>query len=157
MIATFSITHMAPASALICPLDQQWQHLWSSKDALAIRTIQDKHHCCGLHSVVDRPWPFPNKNRPVTACRDTLGRERSCLGYWRRDQQVSAGLLLFVAVMCFVVKVCYRPYVCNARVQGSETCSYRSLSFPTFAAAQLGLDVMCSSDRVAIARIAGGQ
>lgn len=52
------------------------------------------------------PWPFPTKERPVSACRDALGSGASCLGFWRRDLQVAAGLLLGVAVGCFVLKVC---------------------------------------------------
>lgn len=58
------------------------------------------------------PWPFPTKERPVTACRDAMGRGESCLGFWRRDLRVAAGLLMGVAVGCFVVKVCDARALC---------------------------------------------
>lgn len=35
----------------------------------------------------------------------TSTQDRSCLGYWRKDQQVTAGLLLFVAGMTLLTKV----------------------------------------------------
>ena len=50
-------------------------------------------------------WPFPAKGRPVTACASTFGRERSCFGAWRRDEQVTGGLLLLVAAGTFLMKV----------------------------------------------------
>lgn len=74
IIVTLSVTYMAPASALTCPLEQRWQQLFSDKDGNAIKRIQDAHRCCGLHSAVDRAWPFPGENRAVTACREMLSR-----------------------------------------------------------------------------------
>ena len=105
VIATLSITYMAPINDLNCPLDQRWQQLFGKKDATAIKRIQDAHQCCGLHSTLDRAWPFQAQNRPASTCREMMGRDRSCLGTWRRDMQVAGGMVLFVAVMSFGVTV----------------------------------------------------
>ena len=105
VIATLSITYMAPINAPNCPLDQRWQELFSKKDATTIKRIQDVHQCCGLHGTLDRAWPFQAQNRPASTCREMMGRDRSCLGAWRRDMQVAGGMVLFVAVMSFGVTV----------------------------------------------------
>lgn len=105
VIITLSLTHMVPPSDLTCHLDRQWRQMYSHKNADGIKRIQDTHNCCGLHSVKDMAWPFPAKDRPVTACVDTFGRGKSCFGSWRRDEQISAGLFLLVALTTFVVKV----------------------------------------------------
>ena len=96
---------MVPPSELTCHLDRQWQQMYSSKESERIKRIQDTYNCCGLHSAKDRAWPFPAKDRAVTACSTTFGRSKSCFGRWRRDEQISAGLFLMVALTTFVVKV----------------------------------------------------
>ena len=51
-------------------------------------------------------WPFQDgRNHAADACAKMFGREESCFGEWRRDEQIVAGLLLIVAVGTFVVKV----------------------------------------------------
>ncbi|KAL2042324.1 hypothetical protein N7G274_004813 [Stereocaulon virgatum] len=103
-IATLALTHMAPPSNLNCQLHQQWSRLFSNKDAEVIRRIQDRYQCCGLRSTVDMAWPFPDRSHPVTACRDAFNRQNSCLGGWRRDEQMTAGLMLLVAGVVFLIK-----------------------------------------------------
>ncbi|KAL8826196.1 MAG: hypothetical protein Q9191_003955, partial [Dirinaria sp. TL-2023a] len=107
VIVTLAITHLGPESWLKCALDEQWQRLYSGKNGDAIRRIQDRHRCCGLHSVRDRPYPLPIRGRGDEACVEMYeGRgHRSCFKRWRKDEQISAGLLVFVAVMTFLVKV----------------------------------------------------
>ena len=105
VIVTLALTHMVPPSDLTCHLDRQWRQMYSNKNADGIKRIQDAHNCCGLHSVKDMAWPFPAKGRPATACTDTFGRGKSCFGSWRRDEQISAGLFLFVALTTFMLKV----------------------------------------------------
>lgn len=105
IIATLALNHMTPPSNLTCHLEQQWGRLFSSKNAEIIRRIQDWHQCCGLHSVVDKAWPFADGSHPVTACRDAFSRQNSCFGEWRRDEQITAGLLLLVAGVMFLIKV----------------------------------------------------
>ncbi|KAL8924200.1 MAG: hypothetical protein Q9208_004164 [Pyrenodesmia sp. 3 TL-2023] len=48
-------------------------------------------------------WPFDGDQGAGT-CTTMYGRGQSCLGAWRKDQQVFAGLVLLVAVGNFAVK-----------------------------------------------------
>ena len=105
VVITLSLTHMVPPSALTCPLEQRWRHLFTSKNAEGIKRIQDLHECCGLHSVRDMAWPFQARGRGPEACSVNFGRQRSCFGPWRRDEQVAAGLMLIVGVGTILVKV----------------------------------------------------
>ena len=104
-IATLALTHMVPPASLICPLHRQWELLFSSKNVEVIRRIQDRHQCCGLRNKHDMAWPFPDKFHTINSCAETFNRERGCLGEWRKDTQITAGLLLLVAVVLFLLKV----------------------------------------------------
>ena len=130
-IATLALTHMTPPSNLTCHLEQQWGRLFSSKNAEVVRRIQDRHQCCGLHSLVDKAWPFADRSHPVTACRDAFNRQNSCFGGWRRDEQITAGLLLLVAVMVFLMKVSRitpdaGPWLARGCQENSEVPLFRS-------------------------------
>ncbi len=105
VIATLALTHMTPPNDLSCHLERQWSWLFSNKNADVIRRIQDRHQCCGLHSVQDRAWPFPDRSHTAAACHEAFGRQRSCFGGWRQDEQITGGLILFVAVVAFLIKV----------------------------------------------------
>lgn len=105
VIATLAFTHMVPSDDLTCLLDRKWSQIWSNKDEGAIKRIQDAHECCGLNSIRDRAWPFPDKDHGTDACIKAFGRKKSCIGDWRQDEQIQAGLLLFVALMTFALKV----------------------------------------------------
>ena len=105
VIATLALTHMTPPDDLSCHLERQWAWLFSSKNADVIRRIQDRHQCCGLHSVQDRAWPFPDSSHTAAACYEAFGRQRSCFGGWRQDEQITGGLMLVVAVVAFLVQV----------------------------------------------------
>ena len=105
VIATLALTHMTPPDDLSCHLERQWGWLFSSKNADVIRRIQDRHQCCGLHSVQDRAWPFPDSSHTAAACYEAFGRQRSCFGGWRQDEQITGGLMLVVAVVAFLVQV----------------------------------------------------
>lgn len=111
VIATLALTHMAPPANLACGLGRQWENLYSNKNSAAIRRIQDAYQCCGLHHVKQMAWPFPDKNRGADACVKMFGRQESCFGQWRRDEQVSAGLLFFVAVTTFLIQVSCTRYL----------------------------------------------
>lgn len=104
-LATLALTHMVPPDSLTCHLDQRWGQLFSNKNGEAIRRIQDAYQCCGLHSVVDKAWPLPDNTHGSDACVNTFGRQNSCFGDWRRDEQISGGLLLLVAVTTLLLKV----------------------------------------------------
>ena len=98
VIATLALTYMTPSASLVCGLDRRWASLYSGKNAGAIRKIQDRHQCCGLHSVLDKAWPFPDKSHDAMSCHKTFDRTGWCLMSWRHDQQVTGGLLLLVAI-----------------------------------------------------------
>ena len=118
IIATLALTSMTPPNDLSCHLERQWSWLFSNKNADIIRRIQDRHQCCGLHSVQDRAWPFPDRSHTAAACHEAFGRERSCFGGWRRDEQITGGLMLLVAVITFLVKVyLYRYLNCKASIK----------------------------------------
>lgn len=104
-IATLAFTHMAPPNDLVCGLESRWSHLFRGKDADAIRRIQDQLQCCGLHTSVDRAWPFPDRTHDARACVEAFGRSRGCLGGWLQVEQITGGLILLVAVMAFLLKV----------------------------------------------------
>ncbi|KAL2065642.1 hypothetical protein VTL71DRAFT_3312 [Oculimacula yallundae] len=104
IIATLALTHMIPPESLICGLESKWKVWWSAHNRSAgesIRVIQDAFDCCGFNSVKDRSWPF---TQPAT-CAQSFGRTQSCVGSWRRAEQINAGLLLLVAVVVFIIKV----------------------------------------------------
>jgi hypothetical protein len=103
VIATLALTHILPPSALQCDLNTQWQKLYTGKDEKAIRAVQDSFQCCGLNSVKDRAWPFVQQK--PSPCAAVFGRDKSCLGDWRKAEQVGAGLFLLVAIVVFVMKV----------------------------------------------------
>lgn len=105
VIAVLALTHMAPPNDLSCHLERQWSWLFSNKNADVIRRIQDRHQCCGLRSVQDRAWPFPDRSHTAAACHEVFGRERSCFGGWRQDEQTTGGLMLFVAAAAFLLKL----------------------------------------------------
>ena len=76
--------------------------MFAQKNEKAIRTIQDSLDCCGLHSVVDRAYPFSGGR---SKCSEIFGRNKSCLADWRKTEQTNAGLFLLVALVVFLIKV----------------------------------------------------
>ncbi|MCJ1423940.1 hypothetical protein MMC29_001825 [Sticta canariensis] len=98
---------MVPPDDLTCLLERNWSQLYSNKDDGAIKRIQEAHQCCGLKTVKDKAWPFPDKNHNSDACVKLFNRQKSCLGDWRQDEQIYAGLLLFVALMTFALKLLF--------------------------------------------------
>lgn len=104
-LATLALTHVAPPSELICGLERQWGAMFSNKNAEAIRRIQEQFQCCGFRNVQDRAWPFPDRGHTARACVESFGRSNGCLGGWRQMEQVTAGLILLIAVVAFLLKV----------------------------------------------------
>ena len=107
IIGTLAMAYVAPPSSLNCHLERQWASLFSNKNADVIRRIQDRHLCCGFNSVRDRAWPFPGGSHTAEACYNAFGRERSCFGPWRQDEQVAGSLMLSVAVAAFILQVLF--------------------------------------------------
>jgi hypothetical protein len=79
--------------------------MFGQKQENAIRIIQDAFKCCGLHSPVDRAWPFPGHGVEANACRVQYERERSCFDQWRTEEQLVAGMMLIVVILVFLWKV----------------------------------------------------
>lgn len=104
VIATLALTFLLPPNALTCSLQTRWRKLYMEKNGRAIRDIQDAFDCCGFFSVKDQAYPFPGQ-RP-SECSVVFRRSKSCFGPWRKAEQINAGLILFVAVGVFVIKVC---------------------------------------------------
>ena len=111
MVATLALTHILPPNSLDCGLNEKWQQLFAGKNERAIKDIQNAFECCGFRTVKDRAWPFPNTS--ASPCAAILRRTRSCAADWRRAEQTSAGLLLFVAIAVFVIKVLSIPHEAN--------------------------------------------
>ena len=103
VVATLSLTRIIPPTDLLCGLETRWAQLFRAKNENAIKAIQDSLSCCGFNSVKDRGWPFPPAK--ATACVDIFQRNTSCAGVWREAEQITAGLLLLVAIVCFLIKV----------------------------------------------------
>ena len=96
---------MAPPGELTCGLEREWARLFSSKNAESIRRFQDRHQCCGLHSLLDRTWPFPDGSHTTHSCVQAFDRQRNCFDDWRRDELLTGDLMLFIAVVVFLLKV----------------------------------------------------
>ena len=115
-IATLALTHVAPPSELTCGLERRWMALFRNKNAEAIRRIQEQFQCCGFRNVQDRAWPFPDRGHTARACVEAFDRSRGCLGGWRQMEQITAGLILLVAVMTFLIKVGRPQFAVEHRV-----------------------------------------
>ncbi|KAF1966275.1 hypothetical protein BU23DRAFT_560431 [Bimuria novae-zelandiae CBS 107.79] len=102
VVITLLGTHAAPPSGLDCGLRSRWEHLYRTKNAEAVRTIQDTFNCCGLKNSRDMAWPFPDKTHKPTACEEMLGHTNSCLGPWKGEEQHMAGILMAVVALVFV-------------------------------------------------------
>ncbi|QDS73926.1 hypothetical protein FKW77_007731 [Venturia effusa] len=96
VLATLSGEHLPSSPTQTCALDTKWQSMFSKHDGKSIQRIQDAFDCCGLHSVLDKAYPFPSKNVGADACSKTFGRTKSCFGEWRAEEKRVAGLGLVV-------------------------------------------------------------
>lgn len=95
VVITLLGTHTGPTSSLLCGLNDRWLSLYRAKDGDAIRTIQDTFKCCGLHSKVDKAFPFPDGNgNDVHSCEKRFGWTQSCFESWRGAEQSMSGVLM---------------------------------------------------------------
>jgi hypothetical protein len=84
-----------------------------AKNENSIRRIQDSLNCCGLHSLKDRAWPFPDNRNDASTCQALTHRSQSCFAAWRKEEQEVAGMLLLVVIMAFVWKASPSASVCE--------------------------------------------
>ncbi|CAG8214578.1 unnamed protein product [Penicillium olsonii] len=105
IVATAALGQLFPNRILSCQLEQQWQAYFRSKNAHAVRSIQDEFRCCGLRSLHDRAWPFKDQNHGDNACELQLAYQRSCLAPWGEHQQSTAWMIFAAAVLGFVAKI----------------------------------------------------
>lgn len=102
VVITLLGTHAGPPSGLDCGLRKRWETMFKSKNAEAIRTIQDAFECCGLINSRDMAWPFPDKTHDTHACENMFRRNTGCMGAWKAEEKQIAGLLLGAVGMVFI-------------------------------------------------------
>lgn len=96
VVITLLGTHTGPTSSLLCGLDERWLSLFRAKDGDAIKTIQDTFKCCGLHSKVDKGFPFSHGKDNVPLCEKKFGWSQGCFESWRGAEQSMSGVLMGV-------------------------------------------------------------
>ncbi|CAN8103518.1 unnamed protein product [Discula destructiva] len=102
VMATLYSLHLVPSAARDCELSTRWQHMFRTKDAQAIRAIQDALQCCGFRSVKDMAWPFPPAD---LHCSARFDRALACQGPWTIALQRNAGVNLGVVLLVGVLQV----------------------------------------------------
>lgn len=108
VVATLTVTYLAPDDIAHCRLQTQWQRMYSEKSQV-IKRIQDARQCCGFNSAANMAWPFEKKGQDSNACRKMFERDLRCVDPWTSDMKLNASLLLFVAIATYFVKVSLKP------------------------------------------------
>ncbi|KAG5305232.1 tetraspanin [Histoplasma capsulatum G186AR] len=121
-LAAFAISYFAPEDILGCRLENQWQSFYSHKNAIAIRSIQDRLQCCGFRSTRDRGWPFPSAS-DKRDCTSAFGYTQSCFAGWRSAQRQAATMVFTAAILSLVMK-----FILSSRQYGLST-RYPHLSY----------------------------
>lgn len=102
VVIILTLSHVYPVKKSIARLSERWERLYAAGDeSLAIKSLQDAAHCCGLTSVTDKAWPFENNGG---ACHEIYEREESCLRSWLESQQLTAVLIIIVILVTLVLK-----------------------------------------------------
>ena len=61
-----------------------------------------------------------DRSHTAASCTQAFDRQRSCVGGWRQDEQVTAGMMLLVASGVFLTKVCpanwRSPIICYSSI-----------------------------------------
>jgi hypothetical protein len=99
VLLTLALIYSVPSQLLSCSLQSQWDHLFRTKNADAVRTIQGSLHCCGLNSMHDRAWPFPSHGVDARECERTQGWNVRCLDGWTEQETWMAGLVAGASVV----------------------------------------------------------
>ena len=102
-----SLVYAVPSDMSQCAADRHWLSMFERKDARAISGIQNRLLCCGLNSMHDRAWPFPNRNTDARACEKTQGYQRACGNVWRNEEMTVAVLTAISSLVKWVFLVSY--------------------------------------------------
>ena len=109
VLLTLSSIYFIPTPFRAYSLELRWDQLFRSKDESTIQTIQAQLECCGLNSMHDRAWPFPEKGIGAYECEKSQGWDKSCLSSWRNNLIVVSsltGMSNIAAFICVVRKAC---------------------------------------------------
>ncbi|KAJ5722194.1 hypothetical protein N7488_000229 [Penicillium malachiteum] len=134
ILATLALAYLYPEQLSTCNIEQQWQSMFKSKNAEAIRTIQDSFQCCGLRSTRDRAWPFNDRTHGDNACELQLGYTRSCLAPWRGQQQTASWMIFAAALLIMALKIgitswsSRRSSWLNTTFSSTESQDYRRIT-----------------------------
>jgi hypothetical protein len=126
VVITLLGTHTGPTSSLLCGLNDRWLSLYRAKDGDAIRTIQDTFKCCGLHSKVDKAFPFPGGKGNVPSCVERFGWSRSCFESWRGAEQSMSGVLMGIVGLVVIWQVRNRSVASGSRRRTSPAAVVES-------------------------------
>lgn len=102
VLATLYALDLVPSATVGCELSTRWQHLFRTKDAQAIRAIQEALQCCGFRTVKDMAWPFPPTD---VQCPARFDRALACQGPWTAALQRNAGINFGVVLAVGVLQV----------------------------------------------------
>ncbi|KAK1815297.1 hypothetical protein LTR12_010266 [Friedmanniomyces endolithicus] len=67
--------------------------MFKAKDGEKIARIQDGFQCCGLRSVRDMAFPFPDASHGSEACVVRYERGTACMDAWREEERKVAIML----------------------------------------------------------------
>ena len=110
ILSLFDVSLIASAIATLnpltldCGLAAKWQLLFSAKNVIAIRTIEETLHCCGFRNPHDQAFPFPDRNHGVDACLNAFGWDRACQPLLRAQERQTLSVFIGVGVFALAVK-----------------------------------------------------
>lgn len=103
ILATLLLQGVVPSQILHCVLEARWSSMFRAHDAQAIQHIQDRLYCCGLNSVKDRAYPFPDTQ--ASTCAQKYRRNLPCVGPWTAAMRANAGADLAVVVAVGLLQI----------------------------------------------------
>lgn len=102
LVASAAVT-LNPLS-LNCSLSTTWNALFSAKNAVAIRTIQEALACCGFQTPQHQAYPFPDRNHGTDACITAYDTHVACQPLLLRQTRRTVGSFVAVGVFALAVK-----------------------------------------------------
>jgi hypothetical protein len=105
ILLTLATDVLGSPSLQACILRDRWLSLFQTKNAKAIRRIQDAMDCCGFRSSHDMAWPFKDKEHGDTACEIAFGRTTACEGAWAGERQRIMAIMVVIGGIGLIVVV----------------------------------------------------